>query len=91
MAELPVRYADGAEGRAVGYANLWLDLIAPRPFAPGQPLSFALQFGEQALSLAGKSHGARAREDGHFAVRVRLTNLRREARLALEQAFAAVG
>jgi hypothetical protein len=89
-AEYPVRYAGGAEGRALSYSsNLVLGLVAAQAYAPGQPLVFELRLGESWVSLSGKSQGSRARDEGGFELKVRLTNLRREARLALEQAFSA--
>jgi len=87
MAEYAARYPGGGQGRALSYANLVLAVVAPQAYAPGQPLTLEVCIGESWLSLGGKSQGSRARVDGGFDVKLRLTNLRREARLALEQAF----
>lgn len=64
-------------------------LHSPRAFAPGAPLALSLLPPEPAVavSLDAKALGSKKREDGRFEVRVRLVNLRREARVQLDALF----
>ncbi len=82
----PVRFAGGGEGVAEAYAEGVLALVAPRAYAPGAPMSFDVVVeASAALSLAGRAIGSKRRDDGRFSVRIRLTNLRRAEREALER------
>jgi hypothetical protein len=65
-----------------------LEFHAPRAFPPGRPLACVLWPGTpEALPLAARCIGSKRREDGTFAVRVRLVNLARTARETLLQTF----
>jgi len=86
MIAVPARFEAGFEGETLAFAGEILELCLPRAFAPGAPVRFDLALPEigEPLALAGRTIGSKRREDGRFHVRVRLTNLRREARLSLE-------
>lgn len=78
-----VRYAADQVGEFVDYTNGILALTSPGAYAPGAPVHFTLEL-NPALVLEGKSVGSKRQPEGHFLVRMRLINLRREARLVLE-------
>ncbi|MDH5676873.1 MAG: PilZ domain-containing protein [Myxococcales bacterium] len=79
-----VVFGDGERGFAESYKSGMLVAVGPRAYAPGQPLEMQLSGEGLELQLQGKSVGSRRREDGDFEVRIRVLNLRREQRQALE-------
>lgn len=83
----PVRFADGADGLAVGYDAGVLHLICDRAHPPGRPLELNLVAKDAKLTLRGKSAGSKRRNDERFDVRLRLHSLRREDREQLEGLF----
>jgi hypothetical protein len=85
VSELPIRIAGDLPGAITSVADLLLTLRAPKAFPPGQPLQFALA--NSAVQLQARAIGSK-RAGEAFEVRVRLINLRRETREALEAAWA---
>lgn len=79
-----VRLAGGVEGEVESFADCVLGLVAPRAYAPGAPVSLEVLHASSTLSLSGRTVGSKRRDDGRFSVRIRLTNLRRAEREALE-------
>lgn len=82
---LRIRLAEGdPSGRLVAFEDGVLTLVLPRALAPGAPLTFAVvdASGEE-RRFEGRSLGARRTEGGHFRVRMRPVNLRREDRAFL--------
>jgi hypothetical protein len=76
---------------AVESDAITLELHAPKAFPPGKPLACVLWPGTpEAVSLAARCIGSKRREDGTFAVRVRLVNLARTARETLLREFLGV-
>ncbi len=87
-AEVPLRLDGGGDGWAHGLEGLVVALVVPRPFAPGAPLALTAWPEDDApLWLEGRTVGAKKRADGRFDVRVRLVNLRRDARERLALAL----
>lgn len=83
------QFADGESVAALAYADLVLTFGCAKAFPPGKPLTLELRLPEQnAVALVGRCIGSKQQADGRYVVRMRLTNLRREVRLALEQALA---
>jgi hypothetical protein len=78
-----VRVGGERLGATEAYGGEVLTLVLARPYAPGAPLHFTVE-ASTPLELTGKSLGSKRREDGRFTVRLRLTNLRRDERRALE-------
>jgi hypothetical protein len=73
---------------AVDSDAVTLELHAQKAFPPGRPLACVLWPGTpEELPLAARCIGSKRREDGSFAVRVRLVNLARTAREKLLQTF----
>jgi hypothetical protein len=87
MPELNVTLADGAHALAVNYRPNTLSLVCAGAYPPGKPLALRAELGDAALDLQGKSAGSKLRGDGRYDVTLRLVSLRREQRIALEQAF----
>ncbi len=88
-ASLTLRFEEGGEGEVTTLSGNILTAVAPSAFPPGKPMSFSVVLAEnEVLALEGRSLGSRRRPDGRFDLRMRLVNLRREARdrltLALE-------
>jgi hypothetical protein len=83
----PVEVSDGARGALVGYANERVELLLDRPFPPGRPLVFTASLPTGPLTLQGKAQGSKRRDEALFAVQLKLTSLRREDRVTLEQSF----
>ena len=80
-----VRLAGGGDARAVGLdvqAEV-LHLVAERAFPPGRPLALDLIVSDETLPLQGKAAGSKRRDDGRYAVKIRLHTLRRDQRARL--------
>ncbi|HEX2679122.1 MAG TPA: hypothetical protein VHM19_20875 [Polyangiales bacterium] len=78
------------DGQAVSGNEETLQAISPKAFPPGKPLELVLLLDDAAgtqVALSGRCIGSKKRDDGAFDLRVRLTNLRREAREQLLAAF----
>lgn len=73
-------------GTLLAREGLLLTLVSPKAYPPGQPLSLTLSLPAGPLALEGRSLGSKKREPTGYELRVRLLNLRRETREALEQA-----
>lgn len=73
--------------RGVGYTEGVLLLICERAHPPGRPLELTLQLPDAMLTLSGKIIDSKRRADNRYDVRLRLSSVRREQRVALEQAF----
>lgn len=86
MSSVPIQIAGDLPGAIIGVDDLLVTLRGPKAFPPGQPLKFKLA--ESGLELQARAIGSK-RVDDAFEVRVRLINLRREARDALEAAWSA--
>jgi hypothetical protein len=71
---------DGREAAAetVSLAGEILHVIADAAFAPGTPLSLAIE--ELERTAQGKTIGSKRRDDGRYDVRLRLVSSRREDR-----------
>jgi hypothetical protein len=89
VSELPVLIEGALPGAITSLAEPLATLSSPKAFPPGQPLVFTLR--DSGLQLQARSIGSK-RSPGaeHFELRVRIINVRREAREALAQAWAAV-
>jgi hypothetical protein len=58
-----------------------LHAVLDRPLAPGTPVRLRVEAEDGAvIPIQGKTVRSQKREDGHFDVRMRLINLRREHR-----------
>ena len=80
----PVSIECGASGTALSLEGELLRLVLDKAFAPGAPMTLALQAGEgDALKLLGKSRGSKRNTDGQFEVTIRLHSLRKESRVRL--------
>jgi hypothetical protein len=71
---------DAGEGEIVALKGERLEAVAPKAFAPGQPIRFAVLVDGEDVSLEGRCQGSKKRDDGRFDVRVRLVNLSRPVR-----------
>jgi hypothetical protein len=73
-------------GSITDTAGLLVTLSSPKAFPPGQPLELTLT--DSRLRLQARAIGSKRSSSGEFELRVRLINLRKEAREALEAAWA---
>ena len=87
---LPVQIAGQLAGTLEAIEGLLLTLASPKAFPPGQPLALLVSPEAAAVRLDARAIGSKRRDDGMFELRVRLINLRKEAREALERAWASV-
>ncbi len=90
MAEIPAitaRIEGTLLGTAVSCEGLLLTMLSPKAFPPGRPIELSLLLPEGELALAGRSIGSKKRDDGLFEVRLRLVNLRKDARQKLDACF----
>ena len=85
--ELAVQIAGEWSGAITALSGLVVTLRSPKAFPPGQPLDFVLS--AASLRLEARAIGSR-RSGEDFELRVRLINLRKDAREALERAWASV-
>lgn len=88
-----IRLESGEAGWLEARQGEILHLRLTRAYPPGAPLAFILippESAEQAaleMPFEAKALGSKRLETAEYAVRVRLRNLRREARLLLEFLF----
>ena len=87
---LPVQIAGEHAGAIEQIEGLVLQLRSPKPFPPGQPLVLLISTGGASVRLDARTIGSKRRDDAPFELRVRLINLRKDAREALERAWASV-
>jgi hypothetical protein len=87
MPELNVSLGDDTQALAVNYGLHTLYLVCARAYPPGKPLALRAELSGALVDLQGKSAGSKLRSDGRYDVTLRLVSLRREQRIALEQAF----
>lgn len=80
-------FEDGSRGYASGYSKGLLTVVCGRAYPPGRPLSLRLQMADGPVSLSARCIGSRRTSEERFDVRMRLTNLTRAARVALEARF----
>jgi len=73
-------------GSLLAREGMLLTLTSPKAYPPGQPLKLTLHLPTGPLALEGRSLGSKKRDDSSYELRLRLLNLRRETREALEQA-----
>jgi hypothetical protein len=85
MTAVAVRFATEGEGEALVLDGAMLALVSSRAFAPGTPLAFTIVSGDQRLELSGKTRSCKRRADGRFDLGVRLVDLRRTDREALQR------
>ena len=83
-AAVPVRIAGAHDGAILELAGLQMRLRSPKAFPPGQPL--ALQLSPD-VQLEARAIGSKRLDESSFELRVRLINLRKDAREALERAL----
>jgi hypothetical protein len=86
---LPVEIAGEHAGSLLAREGMLLTLVSPKPYPPGQPLRLSLILPDGSLPREGRSLGSKKRQDGSYELRLRLINLRREGREALERAVPA--
>lgn len=78
------RFSDGTPAVAERYAQLVLWLRCERAYPPGKPLDLILAVDEGEATVSGRCIGSRRQAEGSYQVRMRLTNLTRQLRQALE-------
>jgi hypothetical protein len=81
--ELPVTIAGEHAGTLSAADGLVLTLRSPKAFPPGQPLQLSLQV-EPPLPLEARTIGSRRLDPTSYELKVRLINVRRSTREALE-------
>ena len=82
-----VRIAGAHDGTLLEHQGLVLRLRSPKAFPPGQPLTLQLP---PDITLEARAIGSKRLDDESFELRVRLINLRKDAREALERACRSV-
>ena len=87
MAAVPVRIAGAHDGAVLELTGLVLRLRSPKAFPPGKPLGLELA---PDVKLEARTIGSKRIDEGSFELRVRLINLRKDAREALERALGSI-
>ena len=80
-------FEDGSRGRAFAYGKGLLTVAGERAYPPGRPLSLTVALSDGEVALSARCMGSKRTPDAGFEIRMRLTNLTRPARLALEASF----
>ncbi|HJL18028.1 MAG TPA: hypothetical protein RMH99_20360 [Sandaracinaceae bacterium LLY-WYZ-13_1] len=75
----------GGDGEVVALEGEVLRAVLSRAFAPGAPVGMTVDAGDETVPVSAKTIRSVKRDDGRFDVRLRLVNLRREHRAALER------
>jgi hypothetical protein len=84
---IPLRIEDELDGTATACDGHVLWATSPKAFPPGRPIELSLLPEDGELQLSVRAIGSKKRDDGSFELRVRLVNLRKEARLRLDALF----
>jgi hypothetical protein len=84
-AAVEVRFAGEGQGEVVAFDGSVLALVSSSAFAPGTPLAFTVRSGDEGLELSGKTKSCKRRADGRFDLGLRLVDLRRAQREALQR------
>jgi hypothetical protein len=84
---IEMRIEGELSGTAIACDGHVLRGSSPKAFPPGKPLLLELLPGAAPLPLATRVIGSKKRDDGSFELRVRLVNLRKEARARLNELF----
>ena len=87
-AAAPVRIAGEHDGELLELSGLQLRLRSPKAFPPGQPLTLQLP---PDVKLEARAIGSKRLDESSFELRVRLINLRKDTREALERMLAKPG
>jgi hypothetical protein len=79
---------EGSDGVAelLSFDGKVFTMASPDAFAPGAPVRLRATLDGEERPIEGRCLGSRRRDDGRFEVRLRLINLRRADRVALERA-----
>jgi hypothetical protein len=83
---VPATIAGKWRGAIEQVDGLVVRLASPNAFPPGQPLTIAFQHEGSDVRLEARTIGSKRRDEETFELRVRLINLRKDAREALERA-----
>ena len=75
-----LRLESGEDAVATKFNGNFLTLLSPRAFAPGSPIRLVALGEHSERNLEGRALGSKRIDDEQFEVRIRLVNLRREAR-----------
>lgn len=90
LSGVTVQLQDGTAAYATAYQKDTLLLRCARAFPPGKPLSLTVQLQKFPETLvSARCIGSKLQPDGHYEVRLRLTNLRRQTREVLAATFTA--
>ncbi|HEX7478981.1 MAG TPA: hypothetical protein VF331_14340 [Polyangiales bacterium] len=84
---IPTRIESEWSGTTTACDGHVLWAVSPKAFPPGQPVELVLLLDDGELELATRAIGSKKRDDGHFELRVRLVNLRKQARERLDTLF----
>lgn len=74
----------GGDGTFEGLSGEVVETVLSRAFAPGAPVPMTILLPGDPIRLRAKTIGSKRRDDGRFAVRLRVIDLRREDRAKLE-------
>ena len=75
-----LRLESGEDAVATKFDGNFLTLLSPRAFAPGSPIRFVALGEHSERNLEGRALGSKRVSGEQFEVRIRLVNLRRDAR-----------
>ena len=84
---IPMRIEGELTGSATACDGNVLSAVSPKAFPPGRPIELLLLPESGELKLSARAIGSKKRDDGSFELRVRLVNLRRQARERLDALF----
>ena len=87
---LPVQIAGAWSGALEKLDGTQLLLRSPKAFPPGQPLELLVDAGTERVALSARAIGSKRRDADWFELRVRLVNLRKDAREALDRVWRSV-
>lgn len=75
-----IELTSGERGDAVRLEGEVLQVVVPKAFAPGAPMTLRVLLEDGVVDLSAKTIGSKRRDEGLFDVRARLVNLRRSDR-----------
>jgi len=72
--------ASGEAIQVARYTEKELEIVSPKPFAPGSPIRLNGSLAGENIAIEGRALGSKRRDDSTFSVRLRFVSLTRRDR-----------
>lgn len=79
-AKVAVKFARGETGHVIAWDGGTLTVTSPSAYAPGAPTQVVVVFDDGEVTVETRTKDSKRTPEGHYNVRLRVINLRREDR-----------